>query len=725
MLGGGPSGLYFSLLMKKADPAHEVTVVERNAPDATFGWGVVFSEETLGTLRDADFESYLAITQAFARWDAIDVHCRDAVVRSGGHAFSGVARKRLLEILQDRCRELGVRLSFQDERTDLAAFSGFDLVVGADGVNSTVRRLYADRFRPSLDVHRSKYVWFGTDRLFDAFTFIFRRTEHGLFQVHAYPFDAQTSTFIVECNERTWERAELGAMSEHESIAFCQDLFAPELGGHKLMSNRSQWISFVTVRCESWHHGNVVLLGDAAHTAHFTIGSGTKLAMEDAISLANAFLRHRTDVGRVLTEYEMERQPVVERFQEAARQSATYFEEVIRYTHFEPLQFAFHLLTRSGRITHLELEKRDPAFVASVDRGFSAAATPSGGGAPVLAPPPALAPFRLRETNFGSRVVLAEAAGDDAEEGVVGPSRAGAYREALAAGPGLAVVEGVAVSEEGRTTPGSPGLYRDDHVPPWRAVLARRGHTRAGVVLIHAGRRGATRSRREGVDRPLDRGAWPLVSASAVPYTPRSTVPRAADRDDLERITRDYVAAARRAAEAGFDVLELEASHGYLLASFLSPLTNLREDEYGGPVENRLRFPLKVLESVRSAWPGERPLVVRFSATDWTRGGLSESDALTIAAAFRDGGADLLDVVAGQTVLGGRPEYGPAFLVPYSDRVRNEVRIPTMTSGNITTGDQINTILAAGRADLCVLDPRLYRARSVRPVERGRGPGSR
>jgi anthraniloyl-CoA monooxygenase len=710
VLGGGPAGLYFSLLMKKANPAHDVVVVERNAPDATFGWGVVFSEETLGALRDADYESYLAITESFARWDAIDVHFRNEVVRSGGHVFSGVARKKLLEVLQSRCRELEVELSFQDERPDLSRFGGFELVVGADGVNSTVRRLYEDRFRPTLDVHRSKYVWFGTDRLFDAFTFIFRETEHGLFQVHAYPFDAQTSTFIVECNQHTWERAGLEAMSEQESIAFCQDLFAPELAGHKLMSNRSQWISFVTVKCESWHCENVILLGDAAHTAHFTIGSGTKLAMEDAISLVNAFLKHGTDLGKAVNEYEMERQPVIERFQEAARESATYFEDVIRYTHFEPLQFAFHLLTRSGRITHLELEKRDVAFVASVDRWYAqaAAAEPSV-TAPVVPPPPALAPIRVRGIDLETRVVLAPPSQDGADDGLIGDADAALVSEALRGAVGLVLVEGVAVSAHGRITPWSPGLYRDDHTTAWRDLIANPGETRVGAVLVHAGRRGATRPRRDGVDRPLPADGWPLLSASPIAYTPRSPVPLAMDARRIEEVTEDFAAATRRAAAAGFDLLVLDASHGYLLASFLSPLTNRREDEYGGSLDNMVRFPLRVMDAVRAVWPEDRPLAVRFSASDWARGGLDPKDALDIAASFRDRGADLLDVVAGQTVFGGRPEYGRAFLVPYSDRIRNEVRIPTMTSGNITTADQINTILAAGRADLCVLDPRMYR----------------
>ena len=707
ILGGGPAGLYFAILMKKADPSHEITVVERNAPDATFGWGVVFSEETLGSLRDADQVSHLAITDSFARWNAIDVHYRGDVIRSRGHAFSGVSRKRLLEVLQRRCRELDVELSFLDERADLSTFGDFDLAVGADGVNSTARRLYEDAFRPTLDVHRSKFVWFGTDRMFDAFTFIFRETEHGLFQVHAYPFDAQTSTFIAECNQATWERAGLGSMTESESIAFCEELFAPELAGHKLMSNRSLWISFVTVRCESWHRGNVVLLGDAAHTAHFTIGSGTKLAMEDAISLANAFVHHRRDVTRALTEYEMERQPVVERFQEAAGESARYFENVIRYTTFEPLQFAFQLLTRSGRITHLELEKRDPAFVSAVDRWFGQKASDGSGAGPMLPPAPALAPLRLSGLTLPNRVVLARVWDAGGRDGTPGEGDVEALRGAMGSAPGLVLVEDVAVSAHGRVTSGSLGLYLDEHETAWLEALVDRGGSPVGVALGHAGRRGATRPRRTGVDVPLEEGAWPLLSASPIPYTRGSQVPQGMDGRTFGEVTDDFVAAAGRAERAGFDVLLLDLSHGYLLASFLSPLTNRRDDEYGGSLDNRIRFPLRVLDAIRSAWPMDRPLAVRFSATDWAPGGLPQEDAIGIAAAFRDHGADLLDVVAGHTVARSRPQYGRMFLVPYSEVIRGETRIPTMTSGGITTADEINTILAAGRADLCVLDPRV------------------
>jgi len=702
VLGGGPAGLYFAALAKKQDPSHEVVLVERNAPDATFGWGVVFSEETLGALRDADRETYLEITDSFARWSAIDVHYAGKVVRSGGHVFSGVSRKGLLQLLQQRCRSLGVGMSFDDEIADLSRFDGFDLVVAADGVNSTIRRLHEDRFQPSLDVHRSKYVWFGTTRSFDAFTFIFRETPHGLFQVHAYPFDAHTSTFIVECNQATWERAGLDGVTEDESIAFCEELFAPELAGHHLMSNRSLWVSFVTLRCESWHHGNVVLLGDAAHTAHFTIGSGTKLAMEDAISLANALavFPGSNQLEAALTQYELERQPVVERFQEAARESSRYFEDVIRYTKFDPLPFSFQLLTRSGRITHLELEKRDPAYVAAVDRWFASRAAgvetvqraprPEHTGRMPLATPPAplFAPLDLAGARIENRVVLRTPSD--------GLPLVPAVGERLRQEPGLVLTPFVAVSAEGRITPETPTA--DD----LRQFVPGVERAPVCVVLGHAGRRGSTRPRVDGIDRPLRRDGWDIVSASALPFGPRSGVPAELDRKGMERVTGEFVAATASAKAAGAGVLLLEASRGYLLASFLSPLSNRRGDEFGGPVESRLRFPLAVLAAVRDSWAG--PLGVRYSATDWARGGLSRADSLAIARAFAAGGADFLDVVAVGTVAGQQPVYGRFFLVPYSDVVRNEVGVPTMTSGNVTTADEVNTILAAGRADLVVLD---------------------
>jgi len=704
VLGGGPAGLYFALLAKRADPAHEITVVERNAPDATFGWGVVFSEETLGALRDADHPSYTEISDTFARWSAIDVVYGGRTVRSGGHVFSAIARRRLLEILQRHCRDVGVELAFQREAPDLELFADRDLVVAADGVNSTARRLLAPHLRPTLDSHRSRFIWFGTDLPLDAFTFVFRTAEHGMFQVHAYPFDADTSTFIVECTEGTWRAAGLDQAGEAESIAFCQDLFAPELDGHKLLSNRSLWINFVTVRCRSWHHGNLVLLGDAAHTAHFTIGSGTKLAMEDAVALAQALQRHPAALEAAFTDYELERQPVVERFQEAARDSATWFENVRRYDGFDPVQFACNLLTRSGRIGHLELTRRDPGFAATVDRFFA------GRPETLVAPPPLFAPLGQRALTLANRVALAAGAEDDATDGHLAAAATGRLAAAAAAGAGVVVSELVAVAPDGRVTPGTPGLWADDHAGPW-AEAARQVAAHGSALALrlgHAGRRGATRPRRTGVDRPLPDGGWPLLAASAIAYTPASPVPKAMDASDLERVAGQFAAAARRAADAGVQVLVCDLAHGYLLGGFLSPLANRRDDELGGSPEGRLRFPLRVVDAVRAAWPDDRPLWAALTVTDWAAGGLEPEEAVAAARALAAHGCDLIQVTAGQTTAVTRPDYGRFHLVGWSDLVRNDAGVPTMAGGGLTTADEVNTVLAAGRADLCLLDPRTY-----------------
>jgi anthraniloyl-CoA monooxygenase len=620
--------------------------------------------------------------------------------------FSAIARKRLLEILQRRCREVGVELAFRQEVPDLdATFADRELVVAADGVNSTARRLLAPHLRPSLDVHRSKFVWFGTDLPLDAFTFIFRPTEHGMFQVHAYPFDAETSTFIVECPEATWRAAGLDQAGEEESIAACQELFAPELGGHKLLSNRSLWISFVTVRCQSWHHGNVVLLGDAAHTAHFTIGSGTKLAMEDAVALSQALQRHPAALEAAVTDYELERQPVVERFQEAARDSATWFENVRRYDGFDPVQFTCNLLTRSGRIGHLELTRRDPAFAATVDRFFA------GRPGRLLAPPPLFAPLGQRAVTLANRVALAVVAAAEPADGHLAEAAARRLADAAASGAGVVVSELAAAAPDGRITPGTPGLWAEDQAGPWAALageVAGRGSTLA-LRLGHAGRRGATRPRRSGVDRPLPGDqAWPLLAASAVPYTSAGQVPRAMDRGDMERVTAQFAAAARLAAAAGVEVLLLDLAHGHLLGGFLSPLANRRGDEFGGPLEGRLRFPLQVVQAVRAAWPGDRPPWAALAVTDWAPGGLEPEEAVAAARALAARGCDLLQVTAGQTTAVTRPDYGRLSLVGWSDLVRNDAAVPTMVGGNLTTADEVNTVLAAGRADLCLLDPRTY-----------------
>ncbi len=688
VVGAGPAGLYFALLAKKGDPRHEIVVRERNAPDATFGWGVVFSEETLGSFRDADHTTWAEITETFARWSAIDVHFGGETVRSVGHGFSGIARKRVLHILQQRCRALGVELRFEEEVPDVASLGSADLIVAADGVNSFVRRADPEAFGAVELVHPTKYVWFGTDLVFRAFTFIFRETEHGMFQVHGYPFDADRSTFVVECRDDAWSRAGLDTASEDDSIAFCQELFAPELAGHALLSNRSLWASFVTLRCQSWHRGKLVLLGDAAHTAHFTIGSGTKLAMEDAIALAGALQRHDVDLEAALTSYELERQPAVERMQRAALESAAYFENVSRYASFEPVRFAVNLLTRSGRISYANLTQRDPELVRRADSAFASRDGSAAGR--TFAPPPAFVPATLRGLNLSNRVVVSPASHDDAEDGVPSMAMGDRVREA-ARGVGLIASEFVSISPDGRITPGTPSLYDEAHTNAWRAI-ADRVHEAGSTLALqigHAGSRGATRSRRLGVDLPLPE-PWTLLG------------PAEMNEADMERVRGEFEHAAASAAEAGADLLELDAAHGYLLGSFLSPLSNLRTDAFGGSLENRMRFPLEVFEAVRRAWAG--PLAVRIPATEWAGGGFEIEDAVVLAGRLATGGCDLIHVATGGGIARANPEYGPGYLVAFADRIRNEARVDVVVEGRLWTLDQANTILAAGRADLVVLD---------------------
>jgi anthraniloyl-CoA monooxygenase len=672
IIGAGPAGLYLAILLKKADREHDVAVIERNAPDATFGWGVVFSEETLGSLRDADPESHLDITDTFARWPAIDIHYRGQRLRSRGHAFSAIPRKLLLHILQGRARELGVELRFE---TEVGELPEADLVVGADGVKSLVRGMFATAFGERVSPQGCKYVWFGTDLVLDAFTFIFKETDAGLVQVHAYPFDEHTSTWIIECPERTWRALGFDEMDELESLKACEELFATELRGHRLMSNRSLWLDFLLVRNESWHRGNVVLLGDAAHTAHFSIGSGTKLAMEDAIALAQAFQRHPRDLERALVDYELERQPIVERFQQAAGESAAYFARVERYAHMDPMPFAFNLLTRSGRITHANLAQRDPQFVRVLDAWFHGAVK----GA--VAPPPMFAPWR----DLRNRVVRATA--DPSE--LPGLARSGA---------GLVLAGPVAATPDGRISADTPTMQEErwaDLVDEVHAAGAR-----AGVLLTHAGRRGSTRPRAHGADLPLRADGWPLVAPSPIAYGPRMPVPRALDADAMDVVRDGFVAAAQHAAGAGFDVLELDMGHGYLLASFLSPASNRRDDEYGG---DRTRFPLEVLDAVREAWSGL--LAVRLNVVDGTKRGLQLEEGIAVARELAAHGCELIHVVAGQTVA-EEPlaDYRRGFLTPLADRVRAEARVPTLVGGYLTTPDEANTIIGAGRADLCLLD---------------------
>jgi anthraniloyl-CoA monooxygenase len=707
VIGAGPAGLYLAILLKRIDPAHEIHVYERNAPDATFGWGVVFSEETLGALRDADLESYLQITETFATWNAIHIHYQDRLLRSRGHAFSAISRKTLLAILQRRARELGVELTFETEIDDVERFRDADLLVGADGVRSIVRSAYQDALRPRLTTYPSRFVWFGSDLVFDAFTFIFREVDAGMIQVHGYPFDATTSTFIVECNEQTFQRLGLDEMDEQAATEFGERLFAKELGGHKLLLNRSIWQQFIEVRNESWHHENVAILGDAAHTAHFSIGSGTKLAMESAVALANAFVRHRGRLEPALVDYEMERKPVVERFQEAARVSAQYFETVGSYAHFHPMQFAFNLLTRSGRINYTNLTLRDPGFVRELDAWFASRGNGAEPHAPgKIAVPPMFTPLVIGDVELPNRVVRAPD-GEWAEDGIPGRADGAAMHEAALSGAGLVLTRPVAISREGRVTPQTAVIQSEEQEFAWRAIVdnVHATGTRAGLLLTHAGRRGSTRVHEEGVDIPLRHDGWELLAPSAIPYTRRSPTPREMTPDDIARVTGEFANAAERAADAGFDLLELDMGHGYLLASFLSPLANRREDDYGGALENRLRFPLEVFEAIRARWPRERVLAVRLVADDCARSGSGPDEASIVARALSEHGADLIHVVAGQTVPEGAPEYRRAFLMPLAGSIRSRAEVPTLVGGFVTTADEVNTAVGAGRVDLCVVEP--------------------
>jgi anthraniloyl-CoA monooxygenase len=732
--GGGPAGLYCALLLKKAEPALRVTVLERNPPDVTYGWGVVFSDRTLSSFQRADYKTYTDITEEFVIWDAIDVRYRGETIRCGGHVIAAIERRRLLNILQSRCAMLGVDLRFGAEIGGVQDLPAADLTIAADGVNSVIRRAHEDVFKPSIEQGKARYIWLGADRVLDAFNFIFHETEHGLFQVHAYPFSGTTSTFIVECEEETLKRAGLDDASEAESLAFCSHLLRNDLDGAALLSNNSRWISFPTLRTHNWSatirnaksevQNTVVLLGDAAHTAHFSIGAGTKLAMEDAIALAGAIEQH-SDIQMALDAYELERKPVVETFQRAAHESRTYFETLKRYLGLPPMEFAFQLLTRSGRITYDDLHFRDVRFGDRVDSWFMSQAerdvraTRSGSrrsGVTVsahapsrVAPAPMFAPAVFRELVLPNRTVFSilGSMADDLD-GTPGMNlTAGALPESLSE-YGLIMTDLTAVAADARVTRHDCGLYGEAHVGAWAGVLAemrRRSHAAIGVQLAHAGRRGATEPRVWGLDRPLREEGWPLVSASAIPYTDKSQVPQALDREGMDRVRDSFVASARMADAVGFDLLQLHFAQGYLLASFLSPLTNQREDEYGGSIEKRARFPLEVFDAVRAVWPAEKPVSVAITAIDYARGGGEVEDAIHFACLLKAQGCDFVQVLAGQTVPNGEPPYSRGFLTPLSDRIRNEAHIPTMLGGYLTTSNDINTVLAAARADLCILGP--------------------
>jgi len=702
VIGGGPAGLYFSLLMKKAVPSTDITVYEKNPEGVTWGWGVVFSDETLENFQIADPETYEEITKSFVRWHTIDTHYKGRVIRSGGHIFYGLRRMRLLEILEKRCAHFGVRLRHSTEVADPADLDGADLVVAADGVNSRVRALHEDAFQPDIETGRSPYIWLATKRLFESFTFIIRESPHGLFQVHAYPFDSEMSTFIVETDEATWRRAGLDTAPEMAGVEYLERLFAPELKGDGLLSNKSSWIRFRRVKCATWRHGKVVLIGDAAHTAHFSIGSGTKLAMEDSIALASA-LAGSTTVDRALEIYQSARWVDVLKKQRAAEVSQRWFENIRRYAGFEPEQFTAGLLTRSRKVTHGNLKLRDEGYVLDLDRWFADRNGRAGVAPP---PPPMFTPFRLRSMEIPNRVVVSPMCMYSADDGMPNDWHLVHLGSRAIGGAGLVITEMTDVSRDGRISPGCAGMYRDDHVPAWRRIVEfvhAHSVAKIGMQLAHAGRKGSTKLAWEGSDEPLPSGNWPLLAPSAIAWAPGNQVPKEMDRADMDQVRDDFARAAARAEKAGFDMLELHFAHGYLLASFLSPLTNRRRDAYGGPLENRLRFPLEVFTAVRAAWPKEKPISVRLSASDWLEGGFDVAEAVEAARALRERGCDIIDVSSAWTTPESVPAFGSMYQVRFSDQVRNEAGVPTMTVGNIQHWDQINTILVSGHADLCVL----------------------
>ena len=714
-LGGGPAGLYFAISMKLRDASHEVVVIERHKADDTFGWGVVLSDDALSNMLENDPPSAAAIRDSFVYWDDIAVHHKGHKMVSGGHGFAGIGRKQMLIVLQARARELGVKMRFETEFNSAEDYKqAFDLVVASDGINSAVRNEYISEFNPDIDVRVCKFIWLGTHQKFnDAFTFIFKNTEHGWIWVHAYQFDEDTATVIVECTNETWDRSGFADMSKQETIAKCEEIFADYLDGNALISNADHlrgsavWMNFPRVICEKWYHDNIVLMGDAAATGHFSIGSGSRLAFDSAISLAN-YLHSEDSMQQAFERYQEERRLEVLRLQSAARNSLEWFENVERYIDFDPVQFNYALLTRSQRISHENLRLRDKAWLESAEDWFQQkAGQPTGNGKT-----PMFTPFSLRDMTLDNRIVVSPMAQYKAVDGCPTDWHFVHYAERAKGGAGLVYAEMTCVSADARITPGCTGLYNPEHEAAWsRLIHFMHSETQAKICcqIGHSGRKGSTQLGWETMDAPLADGNWPLLSASAIPWSGENDTPKAMDRDDMDRVREQFVSATQMAARAGFDMIELHAAHGYLISSFISPISNIRDDEYGGSLENRMRYPLEVFNAMRAAWPVEKPMSVRISASDWLEGqGVTPEESVQIAKLFHAAGADIIDVSAGQTSKQAKPIYGRMFQTPLSDKIRNELGIATMAVGNIYEPDHVNSILMAGRADLvCMARPHL------------------
>ena len=715
VVGGGPGGLYVSALIKQLSPGHEITVWERNAADDTFGFGVVFSDETLGGIEHADPVIYAAMQREFARWDDIDVHYRGRTITSGGHGFAAISRRRLLGILQQRCAELGVTMTFKSEAPDPGTLAAsHDLVIAADGASSPTRTALAADFGPEVEVRQCKYIWLSTDLVFDAFKFYIVQTPYGVMQVHGYPYDATGSTFIVEMHDRVWAAAGFAELappnlapgeSDHASIERIRELLPDIIAAHRIDANNSKWISFGTLRCERWRSGHVVLLGDAAHTAHFSIGSGTKLAMEDALALA-ACLNEQPGLDQALDAYEAERRPVVASTQRAAQASLEWFENLDQYVHTEPEQFAFNIITRSRRVTHDNLRLRDPEFTASIDAWFADHEKRRGVGAGDVVPP-MFQPFRLRDLELKNRVVVSAMDMYCATDGTPSDFHLVHLGGKATGGAALVMTEMVCVTPKGRITPGCAGMYAPEHEAAWRRItdfVHASSTAKIGLQLGHSGRKGSTKLMWEGIDRPLEEGNWEISAPSPIPYLPGvSQVPHELTADELADLRQHFVTATLAAERAGFDLIELHCAHGYLLSSFISPVTNTRTDCYGGSLAGRLRYPLEVFSAMRAVWPAGRPMTVRISATDWTPGGITGEDSVQVARAFAAAGADAIDVSTGQVTPDEQPAFGRSYQTPFADAIRHQVNIATIAVGVISSYDDVNSIIAAGRADLCAL----------------------
>ena len=704
IIGGGPGGLYFAILAKKRWPEWEIDVYERNRPDDTFGFGVVFSDQTLGFLDEYDKPSYESIRRSFAYWDDVDIHYQNHVMRCAGNGFCGCSRLTLLQLLQQRAEALGVRIEFECEITDESRFDDSDLIVAADGIASLIRDKYQDAFGTHIELRRNYFCWLGSTRELDAFKYFFRQTEHGIIVMHAYQYERGMSTWVCEMQPATFAGFGFGDMPEADYVRALQEIFAAELDDHPLIANRSLWRQFPEVKNDTWVKDNIVLIGDSQHTAHYSIGSGTKLAMESSIALFNAIKTHK-ELDAALAAFDHERRTDVEITQHAADVSLAWFETMDEHWDVEPEKFAFQVMSRSKQITYENLRIRDASFVAKVEKAFIKAQRAAGHTVPDDIAP-MFAPFRLRDMELVNRVVVSPMAQYSAVDGMPTDWHFVHYGSRGIGGAGLIHTEMSCPSADARITPSCAGIWSDEQAASWRRItdfVHARSPAKMCMQIGHAGRKGSTRVASEGMDLPLAEGNWPIYSASSLPYRAESAAPIALDRQKMSEITAQFADAARRADAAGFDMIELHAAHGYLLASFISPLTNQRSDEYGGTIDARMRYPVEVFAAMRAVLPRTKPMSIRLSASDWAPGGIDEDDLIRACGLLKEAGVDVINVSTGQTVSDERPVYGRMFQVSFADKVKHRVNIPVIVAGNITNADQVNTIVLSGRADLVAL----------------------